>query len=219
IAVHAFTDGRDTDPKSSLGYLEDFQTFLKKKKTRLASLMGRFYAMDRDKRWERIKVAYEALTRGEGIRTTDPAAAIRRSHDAGITDEFLHPVIIEDEQHEPVALIREGDTVICFNFRTDRCREITEVLTQVSLPEWDMHPIPLDFVTMTEYDHDFRNIDVLFEKDNLENTLGEVLEAAGKRQIRIAETEKYPHVTFFFSGGREIPFKNEKRILIPSPKE
>lgn len=219
IAVHAFTDGRDTDPKSGLSYLEDFQTFLKGKHTRLASLTGRFYAMDRDKRWERIKVAYAALTRGEGSLVTDPASAMRQSYASGITDEFLLPLIIESEQHKPVALIREGDTVLCFNFRTDRCREITQALTQVSLPEWDMHPLSLDFVTMTEYDHDFKKVDVLFQKDNLENTLGEVLETAGKRQIRIAETEKYPHVTFFFSGGREIPFKNEKRILIPSPKE
>src|SRR5690606_6264881 len=150
IAVHAFTDGRDTDPRSSLGYLEDFQAFLQGKNARLASMIGRFYAMDRDKRWERIKVAYEALTRGEGSRVKDPAAAIRQSHEAGVTDEFLLPVIVENEQQEPVALIQEGDTVICFNFRTDRCREITEVLTQVSLPEWDMHPLPLDFVTMTE---------------------------------------------------------------------
>lgn len=218
-AIHAFTDGRDTDPKSSLGYLDDFQRFLKGKRARLASLTGRFYAMDRDKRWERIKVAYEALIRGEGTGTTDPAAAIRQAHEAGITDEFLPPVIVEDEPGNPTALIREGDTVICFNFRTDRCREITEALTQLSLPEWDMHPLPLNFVTMTEYDQSFRNVEVLFHKDNLENTLGQVLEVAGKRQIRIAETEKYPHVTFFFSGGREIPFKNEKRILIPSPKE
>lgn len=221
VAVHAFTDGRDTDPKSGLRFIQDLQAHLDTTGARLASLTGRYWAMDRDKRWERIKVAYEALVRGVGEHTTDALGAIRASYAAGITDEFLKPIILtEPDGTTPRALIAEGDVVVCFNFRTDRCREITEVLTQQAFPEQGMAPVPgLHYVTMTEYDASFERIGVIFQKDNLDHTLGEVLAAAGKTQIRIAETEKYPHVTFFFSGGREEAFVGERRILIPSPKD
>jgi len=175
--------------------------------------------MDRDKRWERVKLAYDALTKGKGERTQHPLEAVKTSYVTGITDEFIKPIIATDSAGNPLAEIREDDAVICFNFRTDRCREITEVLTQQAFPEQDMHPLNLRYVTMTEYDHSFRNVGVLFHNDNLNNTLGEVLARDHMKQIRIAETEKYPHVTFFFSGGREEPFEGERRILLPSPKD
>ena len=218
VAVHAFTDGRDTDPKSGIGYLEDLQQHLLQTGAFIASVTGRYYAMDRDKRWERVKLAYDALTRGVGDRTTDPLQAVRQSYGAGITDEFIKPIIVCNGDGHPLATIEDGDVVVCFNFRTDRCREISVALTQEAFPEQDMQPLNLHYVTMTEYDKTYQNVGVIFGNDNLTNTLGEVIERAGLRQIRIAETEKYPHVTFFFSGGREKPFEGESRIMIPSPK-
>lgn len=218
-AVHAFTDGRDTDPKSGLGFLEELQQKLQGTHGVLASVTGRYYAMDRDKRWERVKLAYDALTQGEGDRQQDVLQAVKASYEAGITDEFIKPIIATDASGNPLALIREGDAVICFNFRTDRCREITVALTQQAFPEQQMHPLSLRYVTMTEYDHSFKHVAVLFHNDNLNNTLGEVLASHHRKQIRIAETEKYPHVTFFFSGGREEPFEGERRILLQSPKD
>jgi len=218
VAVHAFTDGRDTDPKSGLGYLTDLQAHLEQTGGFIASVTGRYYAMDRDKRWERVKLAYDALTKGIGEKATDPLAAVSASYEAGVTDEFIKPIIITGNNGQPLALIQEDDIVLCFNFRTDRCREITMALCQQAFPEQDMTPLNLHYVTITEYDKTFKNVGVIFENDNLTETLGEVLEKEGLKQIRIAETEKYPHVTFFFSGGREQPFEGERRILIPSPK-
>jgi 2,3-bisphosphoglycerate-independent phosphoglycerate mutase len=217
--VHAFTDGRDCDPKSGLGFIKDLDAHLDKTGCKLASVTGRFYAMDRDKRWERVKVAYDALVHGTGMHhTTDALAAIQASYDENITDEFIKPIILTAANGAPVATIKDGDVVVCFNFRTDRCREITVALTQESFHEQNMHPLNLHYVTMTEYDKSYKNVGVIFDNKDLTNTLGEVLEANGKTQIRIAETEKYPHVTFFFSGGREQPFKGEKRIMLPSPR-
>ncbi|MFL5765164.1 MAG: 2,3-bisphosphoglycerate-independent phosphoglycerate mutase [Bacteroidia bacterium] len=214
IFVHAFTDGRDTDPKSGLRYIKDLEDHISRSAARIATVIGRYYAMDRDKRWERIKLAYDLLVNGEGKRTSSILKAIEDSYNENITDEFIKPIV----NSEVDGRIKENDVVICFNFRTDRCREITQVLTQTDLPDHGMKTIPLYYVTMTNYDHTFKNVHVLYDKDNLENTIGEVLEKAGKKQIRIAETEKYPHVTFFFSGGREKEFIGEKRIMAPSPK-
>ena len=218
LFIHAFTDGRDTDPKSGLGYLSDLHTHLEKTTGHIASVTGRYYAMDRDKRWERIKLAYDAIVHGVGEKVTDPVRAIADSYAANITDEFIKPLIVTDAEGSPLATIQEGDAVFCFNFRTDRCREITEVLTQKDMPELGMKKLALHYTTLTEYDKTYRDVHVIFRNDNLTMTLGEVLEKAGLRQIRIAETEKYPHVTFFFSGGRENPFEGEKRIMMPSPK-
>jgi 2,3-bisphosphoglycerate-independent phosphoglycerate mutase len=218
VFIHAFTDGRDTDPKSGLGFIKDLQSHLNKMVGKIATVSGRYYAMDRDKRWERIKLAYDALVNGEGETATDAMQAIENSYKKNITDEFIKPCVIVNESQQPLAKIKDGDVVICFNFRTDRCREITFVLTQTDLPDFGMKRLSLDYTTMTEYDRSFKNIHVIFSNENLNNTLGEVLEQHHLKQIRIAETEKYPHVTFFFSGGREIPFEGEKRILIPSPK-
>lgn len=218
VYIHAFTDGRDTDPKSGLGFVTELQQHLNISVGKIASVSGRYYAMDRDKRWERVKLAYDCLVKGEGPKATDALAAIEQSYAAEITDEFIKPTVIVDEAQQPLALIRDGDVVICFNFRTDRCREITEVLTQSDNPEFGMQKLLLHYTTMTMYDHKFKNVHVIFENDNLTNTLGEVLAAHNKKQIRIAETEKYPHVTFFFSGGREEPFAGESRIMVPSPK-
>jgi 2,3-bisphosphoglycerate-independent phosphoglycerate mutase len=218
VYIHAFTDGRDTDPKSGLGFITDLQQHLNTSIGKIASVSGRYYAMDRDKRWERVKLAYDALVKGEGQKATDAIAAVEQSYAAGITDEFIKPTIIVAEDQQPLSTIKEGDVAMCFNFRTDRCREITEVLTQKNFPEFGMHTLQLHYTTMTEYDKTFKNVHVIFETDNLNNTLGEVLQANGKKQIRIAETEKYPHVTFFFSGGRETPFEGETRIMAPSPK-
>ena len=216
--IHAFTDGRDTDPKSGLTFLNDLQLHLNKAVGEIASVSGRYYAMDRDKRWERVKLAYDALVNGEGEKATNVLHAIENSYKKNITDEFIKPCVIVNDAQQPIAKIKDGDVVICFNFRTDRCREITQVLTQIDLPDFGMKKLSLDYTTMTEYDRSFKNIHIIFSNDNLKNTIGEVLEQRHLRQIRIAETEKYPHVTFFFSGGREIPFEGEKRILIPSPK-
>ena len=215
VYIHAFTDGRDTDPKSGLGFLEDLQHHLDATIGKIASVTGRYYAMDRDKRWERVKIAYDAMVRRSGQLSDNIFETIKKDYAGNITDEFLKPIINESTAN---GTIKDGDAVICFNFRTDRCREITEVLTQTAYPAFDMKPLQLQFTTMTQYDHTFKNISVVFEKDDLKNTLGEILEQQNKTQIRIAETEKYPHVTFFFSGGRENPFKGEKRIMVPSPK-
>jgi len=215
VLIHAFTDGRDTDPKSGLGFLTGLQDHLSKTTGSIATITGRYYAMDRDKRWERVKIAYDAMVNGTGNNTDDVLKAIERSYADGISDEFIKPVI---NQALPNVKIKNGDAVICFNFRTDRCREITEVLTQADMPEQNMKKLGLHYTTMTQYDQTFKNVQVVFENDDLKNTLGEILEQHHKTQIRIAETEKYPHVSFFFSGGREVPFKGEKRIMIPSPK-
>lgn len=218
VYIHAFTDGRDTDPKSGLGFMTDLQKHLNNSVGKIATVSGRYYAMDRDKRWERVQLAYDCLVKGKGPKATDALAAIEQSYAADVTDEFIKPTVVVDEAQQPLALIKDGDVAICFNFRTDRCREITEVLTQSDNAEFDMHKLNLHYTTMTMYDSKFRNVHVIFENDNLVNTLGEVLAANGKKQIRIAETEKYPHVTFFFSGGREDVFPGESRIMVPSPK-
>lgn len=218
VYIHAFTDGRDTDPKSGLGFIRQLEHDIAGTTARIASLCGRYYAMDRDKRWERVKKAYDLLVRGTGGRAPNAAWAFEQSYAKGITDEFLEPCAITGTDGQPLAHIRPGDVVICFNFRTDRCREITEVLTQQAFPELGMEPLALHYVTMTEYDHRFRNVNVLFRKDDLSMTLGEVVSKAGLGQVRLAETEKYPHVTFFFSGGREAPFPGESRTVSPSPK-
>lgn len=219
VAVHAFTDGRDCDPKSGLGFLTQLQEHLNTTGGKLASITGRYYAMDRDKRWERVKVAYDALVHGVGTPTTQPLEAVAAAYDKNITDEFIPPIIVTDAAGHPTAVIKDGDVVICFNFRTDRCREITIALTQEAHHEENMHPLALHYVTMTEYDKSYKGVQVLFVNKDLTNTMGEVLEQNGKTQIRIAETEKYPHVTFFFSGGREQPFVGERRIMAASPRE
>jgi len=218
ISVHAFTDGRDTDPQNDIKYMADLQQFFSNRGGNLASVIGRYYAMDRDQRWERVRKAYDALVHGKGSYTNNVVEAIGRSYEAGITDEFIEPIIAVNDKNEPLGLIEEGDTVICFNFRTDRGRQITQALTQRDFPEFGMSALKLNYVTLTNYDKSFKGVKVIFEKDNLENTLGEVISVHGRKQIRIAETEKYPHVTFFFSGGREEPYDGEKRILCPSPK-
>jgi len=219
VAVHAFTDGRDTDPKSGLEFINELKAHTDSTGAALASVTGRYYAMDRDKRWERIKLAYDAMTQGVGEHTQDVLAAIEASYSAGVTDEFIRPIIACSADGKPLATIKDGDVVVCFNFRTDRCREITVALTQESFHEQNMHPLQLHYVTMTEYDKSYKNVHVIFENKDLTNTLGEVLADNGKKQIRIAETEKYPHVTFFFSGGREKEFEGEKRIMEPSPRD
>jgi 2,3-bisphosphoglycerate-independent phosphoglycerate mutase len=216
--VHAFTDGRDVDPKSGCGFISSLENRLKNSMVKLSSVTGRYYAMDRDNRWERTKLAYDALVHGIGEQVTNVTAAIQNSYANGITDEFIKPIIITDRNNEPTAKINEGDVVLFFNFRTDRGRQLTAALSQNNFPEYEMFPLKLHYVTMTNYDESFNNIEVIFNKENISDTLGEVLEAHGKTQLRIAETEKYPHVTFFFSGGREKPFKGEQRILKNSPK-
>lgn len=218
IFIHAFTDGRDCDPKSAKGFIEKLQNHIKNTNAKLATVIGRYYAMDRDKRWARVKIAYDLLVNGIGEKTPDAINAVQKSYDEGVTDEFIKPIVITDSNNQPIAKISEGDAVVCFNYRTDRCREITQVLTQENFDEFEMHTLPLHYVTLTNYDASFKNVYVMYDKDNLVNTLGEVLSQNNKKQIRIAETEKYPHVTFFFSGGREIPFPGEKRIMIPSVK-
>ncbi|WP_210462453.1 2,3-bisphosphoglycerate-independent phosphoglycerate mutase [Rufibacter roseolus] len=218
VYVHAFTDGRDTDPKGGLDYLTDLQNTLDATGGKLASIIGRYFAMDRDNRWERVKLAYDLLVHAQGRGSVNWREAVQESYDNGVTDEFIQPIVCLNENGEPTAKIQEGDVVICFNFRTDRGREITQALTQREFPEQDMTPLKLRYYTLTNYDDTFVGVHPIFDKDNLANTLGEVLANAGKTQIRIAETEKYPHVTFFFSGGREQPFEGEKRLLCPSPK-
>jgi 2,3-bisphosphoglycerate-independent phosphoglycerate mutase len=218
LFVHAFTDGRDTDPKGGLDYIKQVTDHLSKTTGKLASIVGRYYAMDRDKRWERVKLAYDLLVHGVGEKSTDALKSIQQSYDANVTDEFIKPIVMVDAQQQPVATIKEGDVVLCFNFRTDRGRQITQALTQQDFPEQQMKALSLYYITLTNYDDSFKAVKVIFDKDNLEKTLGEVVSLAGKKQIRIAETEKYPHVTFFFSGGREEAFPGESRILCPSPK-
>jgi 2,3-bisphosphoglycerate-independent phosphoglycerate mutase len=218
VFIHAFTDGRDCDPKSGLGFIKELQEHLNSSVGKIASVSGRYYAMDRDKRWERIKLAYDALVNGVGEKATDAIEAIENSYSKNITDEFIKPTVIVAEDQQPLTKIKDGDVALCFNFRTDRCREITQVLTQMELPDHGMKKLSLNYTTMTEYDKTYKDVNVAFETDNLNNTLGEILEQHGLKQIRIAETEKYPHVSFFFSGGREKPFDGEKRIMIASPK-
>ena len=218
VFIHAFTDGRDTDPKGGLGYMTDLQEHLNKTTGKIATVSGRYYAMDRDKRWERVKLAYDAMVKGTGEKATDALSAIEHSYEKNVTDEFIKPTVIIGSDQLPLASISNDDVVICFNFRTDRCREITEVLSQIDIPEQGMKKLNLHFTTLTEYDKTFKGVNVVFETDNLNNTLGEIIANNGLKQIRIAETEKYPHVTFFFSGGRELPFDGETRIMKPSPK-
>ncbi len=218
VYIHAFMDGRDTDPKGGRGYLKNLTQHIDNQHVKLASIIGRYYAMDRDNRWERVKLAYDLLVNGQGEKTSNPISLVKQRYANGETDEFLKPIVCTDQAGEPIATIKNGDVLICFNFRTDRPREISTVLTQQDMHELGMNKLNLKYVTMTRYDESFKGIDVIFDKDNLINTIGEVLSKSGKAQTRIAETEKYPHVTFFFNGGREEPFKNENRILIPSPK-
>ncbi|MBT7851632.1 MAG: 2,3-bisphosphoglycerate-independent phosphoglycerate mutase [Flavobacteriaceae bacterium] len=216
--IHAFTDGRDVDPKSGYGFISELETRLESSSTKLATITGRYYAMDRDNRWERVKIAYDALVNSEGEHSKNATKTIESNYEDGLTDEFLKPIIMTDYNNDPIAKIKDGDVVLFFNFRTDRGRELTEVLSQNDKHEYNMHKLNLHYVTMTNYDDNFKNVEVIFNKDNVTNTLGEVLETHGKTQLRMAETEKYPHVTFFFSGGREAPFKGEERILKNSPK-
>ena len=218
VFIHAFTDGRDTDPKSGVRYINDLEEHLERSGGKIASVTGRYYAMDRDQRWERVRLAYEALVHGQGTPSQNLIQSIQEQYKEGVTDEFLKPIIKTDADGQPLATMQEGDAVLCFNFRTDRGREITEVLTQRDLPAFGMRRLNLRYFTLTNYDDTFTGVTPVFEKDNLDNTLGEVLAAHGRTQIRIAETEKYPHVTFFFSGGRETEFEGERRILCPSPK-
>jgi 2,3-bisphosphoglycerate-independent phosphoglycerate mutase len=218
VFIHAFTDGRDTDPKGGLAYMEELVVHLQQTVGKVASITGRYYAMDRDKRWERVKLAYDVLVHGTGTPTQDVLTAIKTSYAEGVSDEFIKPIVVTDSQLNPIATIKEGDAVLCFNFRTDRCREITQVLTQQAFPDFGMQPLPLHYTTMTEYDKTYKGVHVIFDTDNLQNTLGEVLEANNRSQIRIAETEKYPHVSFFFSGGREKEFRGERRLIVASPK-
>lgn len=216
--VHAFTDGRDVDPKSGKAYLNDLVDFCSDKNATLASVIGRYFAMDRDKRWERVKLAYDLLVHGAGSKSDNISESIQQSYDEGVTDEFIKPIALANESGAAIAKIEEGDVVIFFNFRTDRGRELTQMLSQADFHEQNAHKLKLHYVTLTNYDDSFENVHVVYNKDNIQDTLGAVLAENGKKQIRIAETEKYPHVTFFFNGGRELPFEGEERILCPSPK-
>ena len=216
VFIHAFTDGRDCDPKSGKRFIKQLEQNLFG--ARIASICGRYYAMDRDNRWERIKLAYNLLTKGKGEVCLNLIESIQNSYENGVTDEFIKPIVRIDKNGIPIAIIQENDAVICFNFRTDRCREITTVLTQTNMPDFGMNTLNLHYTTLTNFDASYRNVNVIYNKENIKNTLGEVLERNNKSQIRIAETEKYPHVTFFFSGGREVEFKGEKRLMVNSPK-
>ncbi len=220
IYIHAFTDGRDTDPQSGKGFIEKLLDDLKGTKASLASLTGRYYAMDRDKRWERIALAYKALVHGQGEYTSDAIGTIENRYKSGETDEFLKPIILSSDGQHPIATLEENDALLCFNFRTDRCREIVEVLSQKAHAEEEMHPVKgLNMCTFTEYSKDFDNVAVVFHQEDVTHTIGEIIDNNGLWQIRIAETEKYPHVTFFFSGGREIPFEREARLMQDSPRD
>ena len=216
--VHCFMDGRDTDPHSGKGFLEELQQHLNNSGGKIASVIGRYYAMDRDKRWERVKLAYDLLVKGTGTPAIDVVAAMQTSYEGGITDEFIKPIVAVDAAGKPLATIEAGDVVIFFNYRNDRAKELTVVLTQTDMPEMEMHTMPLEFYCMTPYDSTFKGLHVLFDKDNVQRTLGEYISSLGLKQLRIAETEKFAHVTFFFSGGREMEFEGEERILVPSPK-
>jgi 2,3-bisphosphoglycerate-independent phosphoglycerate mutase len=218
VFIHGFGDGRDTDPRSGIGYMQSLLDHLKKSNGKVASFIGRFYSMDRDKRWERVKEGYDLIVSGKGTPATNIVAAMKESYESGITDEFMKPIVVIDETGKPVGTIKEGDVIVFFNFRNDRAKELTIALTQKDMPECGMKTIPLYYCTMTPYDSTFKGLHIIYPKDNADNTIGEVLAAAGKTQLRIAETEKYAHVTFFFSGGREEKFANEERIMIPSPK-
>jgi 2,3-bisphosphoglycerate-independent phosphoglycerate mutase len=218
IFVHGLTDGRDTDPRSGYGFIKDDMEVLKKTNARFASIIGRYYGMDRDKNFDRLKLAYDLYTLGKGEKTTDLPATIKECYDKGITDEFMKPIVMVDENDEPLTTIENGDVVICFNFRTDRLRQTTIAFTQQDLPEYGMETMALNWYTMTNYNAEFKNVNVIFDKENVSETMGEVVSRAGLKQIRIAETEKYAHVTFFFSGGREKEFEGESRILIQSPR-
>lgn len=218
VYIHALTDGRDCDPESGYGFIDNLQKAIKNTPAKIASLTGRYYTMDRDKRWERVKVGYDLMVHGQGTPTRDLLQSIKDSYDQGVTDEFIKPLVCVDEENQPVGKIKSGDTVICFNFRTDRLREITTVLTQTDMSDEGMKTLDLNYYTMTRYDDSFKGIHVIYDKENIDQTLGETISEHGLRQIRIAETEKYAHVTFFFSGGREKEFENEKRILVSSPK-
>ena len=218
VFIHALTDGRDTDPKSGLGYVKNLVNHIEGSNVKIASLVGRYYTMDRDKRWERVKEGYDLMVDGKGHPSHDILKSIEESYNAGVTDEFIRPIVMVDEQEKPVGTVKEGDVVLCFNFRTDRLRQISMALTQQDFPDHEMKTIPLHYLTMTRYDDSFEGVKIVYDKENVSNTLGEIVSRAGKKQIRIAETEKYAHVTFFFSGGRESEFEGEKRILIPSPK-
>jgi len=218
VFIHGFGDGRDTDPHSGIGYMQNLIDHLGTSNGRVASFIGRYYAMDRDKRWERIKEAYDMLVNGIGTTTRDIIEAMQESYNNEITDEFMKPIVVIDDKGIPLGKVKEGDVIVFFNFRNDRAKELTIVLTQKDMPESGMRTIPLYYCTMTPYDATFEGLHIIYPKENADNTLGEVLSVAGKTQLRIAETEKYAHVTFFFSGGRETVFNNEDRILIPSPK-
>lgn len=216
--VHCFMDGRDTDPKSGKGFIEQLDNYTKGTTTKIASVIGRYYAMDRDKRWDRVKKSYDLMVNGVGESVTDVVAAMQASYDAGVTDEFVNPIVAVDASGNPLAKIEAGDVVIFFNYRNDRAKELTVVLTQKDMPEEGMMTIPLEYYCMTPYDSSYKGLNIMFDKDNVQNTLGEYVSNLGKKQLRIAETEKFAHVTFFFSGGRESEFPGEDRILVPSPK-
>jgi 2,3-bisphosphoglycerate-independent phosphoglycerate mutase len=216
--VHCFMDGRDTDPRSGKGFIEQLVAHTEETDTKIASIIGRYYAMDRDKRWDRVKKSYDLLVNGVGEATTDVVAAMQTSYDAGVTDEFINPIVAVDAAGKPLATIEAGDVVIFFNYRNDRAKELTVVLTQTDMPEEGMHTIPLEYYCMTPYDSSYKGLHVMFDKDNVQNTLGEYVSSLGLKQLRIAETEKFAHVTFFFSGGRESEFEGEERILVASPK-
>ena len=218
VFIHAFGDGRDTDPRSGVGYMKSLVEHLKRSNGKVASFIGRYYAMDRDKRWERIKDAYDLITGGKGTPVKDIIQGMQNSYDNGITDEFMKAIVVTGENGKPVGTVKEGDVIVFFNFRNDRVKELTKVLTQKDMPEFGMKTIPLFYCTMTPYDATFKGLHIIYPKENADNTIGEILAAAGKKQLRIAETEKYAHVTFFFSGGREDKFLNEERIMVPSPK-
>ena len=218
IFIHAFTDGRDVDPHSGINFIRNLENITKKTSAKIATIVGRYYAMDRDNRWDRTKIAYDLITNSIGERSRNIVESIKKSYDLGISDEFLKPIVMENEYNQPIAKIEEEDVVVFFNFRTDRCRQLTNVISQKSIKELNLNPLKLHLLTMTNYDNSFSNINIIFDKENIKETLGEILSREGKIQIRIAETEKYPHVTFFFNGGRENPFSGEERILCPSPK-
>ncbi len=218
VFIHALTDGRDTDPRSGIGYMKNLMNHLDHSNGQIASISGRYYTMDRDKRWERVKEGYDLMLKGKGKPVTDLISAMQESYDEGVTDEFIKPIVHVDNQGKPIGTIQKDDVVVCFNFRTDRLRQITTALTQQDFSDFGMKTMPLYYLTMTEYDNSFKNIQVIFEKTDISDSMGEVLAKAGKKQLRIAETEKYAHVTFFFSGGKEEEYANENRILIPSPK-
>ena len=218
IRIHAFTDGRDVDPKSGKGFIRQLIEATAPLNIPVTSVIGRYYAMDRDRRWERTKLAYDLLVHGTGFPTKDVLESIQDSYDENITDEFIQPIVLTDDTDQPVGTIAEGDTVIFFNFRTDRPRQLTEALCQMALDDHEMKPLAVTMLTMTQYDRDFKNVTILFPETDISGTLGEYLSSLGKTQLRVAETEKYPHVSYFFSGGKEEPFPGESRLLVPSPK-